>query len=337
MLSFAYPWFGLLAPLPLLVWFALPPHAERRAGLRVPFFDRLARLSGEQPYSGGVVARRHRGRLLLLTLAWLLTLAALARPQWIEPPLHREVPTRDLLVLVDLSGSMDTKDFVDASGKTVDRLTAVKQVLDDFLSRRKGDRVGVVVFGDAPFALVPFTTDLELCRAMLRDTDVGMAGPRTAFGDAIGLGIGLFAKRVKAKTIIALTDGNDTMSKVPPAEAARVAKDKGIVIHTVAVGDPQAAGEEKLDEAALKEVADTTGGGFFRALDRAQLADIYRRLDEIETRHIDTVSFRPRRDIYWVPVAGMLVLSMLAQALYLLRRYRHRETTEPVPTAEALR
>lgn len=321
MLSFAYPWIALLAPLPLLVWFALPPHVERRAGLRVPFFDRLVRLSGQKPYSGGIVARRHVGRLLVLTAVWLLTLAALARPQWIEPPLHHDLPTHDLLVLVDLSGSMDTKDFTDASGRTVDRLTAVKQVLDDFLLRRKGDRVGVVVFGDAPFALVPFTTDLELCRAMLRDTAVGMAGPRTAFGDAIGLGIGLFAKStVKAKTIIALTDGNDTMSKVPPAEAARVAKDKGIVIHTVAVGDPQAAGEDKLDEAALKEVANTTGGGFYRALDRTQLADIYRRLDEVETRKVDTVSFRPRRDIYWVPLAAALALALLVQAIGLIRR-----------------
>lgn len=321
MLSFAYPWIALLAPLPLLARLLLPAYAKRRTGLRVPFFDRLARLSGQEPFAGGVVARRQVGRLIVLVLAWLLTLAALARPQWIEPPLHRDLPTRDLLVLVDLSGSMDTKDFVDASGRTVDRLTAVKQVLDDFLSRRKGDRVGVVVFGDAPFALVPFTTDLELCRAMLRDTAVGMAGPRTAFGDAIGLGISLFARStVKAKTIIALTDGNDTMSKVPPAEAAGVAKDKGIVIHTVAVGDPQAAGEDKLDEAALKEVADKTGGGFFRALDRVQLADIYRRLDEIETRRIDTMSFRPRRDVYWVPLAAMLSLTLIAQAFGLARR-----------------
>ncbi len=322
MLSFAYPWIVLLAPLPLLAWFALPPHAERRIGLRVPFFDRLTRLSGQQSYAGGLVARRNLGRLLVLTTVWLLMLAALARPEWIEPPLHHDLPARDLLVLVDLSGSMDTRDFTDTSGKTVDRLTAVKQVLDDFLSRRKGDRVGVVVFGDAPFALVPFTTDLELCRTMLRDTAVGMAGPRTAFGDAIGLGIGLFAKStVKAKTIIALTDGNDTMSKVAPVEAAHVAGDKGIVIHTIAVGDPQAAGEDKLDEAALKEVATATGGGFYRALDRVQLADIYRRLDEVETRKIDTVSFRPRRNVYWVPLAAALVLVLLTQAIILARRH----------------
>ncbi|KUL94622.1 membrane protein [Bosea sp. WAO] len=331
MLAFAYPWLALLAPLPL-IWLGLPAHAERRAGLRVPFFDQLARLSGQKPFEGGVVTRRGGARFAVLAATWLLALAALARPQWIDPPLHRDLPTRDLLLLVDLSGSMDTKDFVDQSGQTVDRLTAVKQVLDDFLSRRKGDRVGVVVFGDAPFALVPFTTDLELSRAMLRDTAVGMAGPRTAFGDAIGLGIGLFARStVKARTIIALTDGNDTVSKVPPAEAARVAKDKGIVIHTVAVGDPTAAGEDKLDEAALKEVASTTGGGFFRALDRAQLAQIYQRLDEIETRRIDTVSFRPRRDIYWIPLAAGLVLTLLAQGLQLAWRHRRDHASARSP------
>lgn len=333
-LAFAYPWFALLTPLPFAIWWLLPAHASRRTGLRVPFFDRLVALSGARPQIGGVIAPRKRVPLAALILCWLLVLAALARPQWIEPPLHQDRPTRDLLLLVDLSGSMDTKDFVDASGKTVDRLTAVKQVLDDFLSRRKGDRVGVVVFGDAPFVLVPFTTDLDLSRAMVGDTVVGMAGPRTAFGDAIGLGIGLFDhSTVKAKTIIALTDGNDTASKVPPAEAAAVAKDRGIVIHTVAVGDPTAAGEDKLDEDALKHVASVTGGGFYRALDRAQLSDIYRRLDEIETRKIDTVSFRPKRDIYWVPLAALLVLSMLTQAIMLLRHRVRRDPSSAVARA----
>src|SRR6478752_4198575 len=207
-LTFAYPWLALITPLPIAVWLLLPAHASNRTGLRVPFFGRLATLSGQTPHLGGVITPRRTLPLFVLILCWLLAVAALARPQWIEPPLHQDRPTRDLLLLVDLSGSMDTKDFVDASGKTVDRLTAVKQVLDEFLSRRKGDRVGVVVFGDAPFVLVPFTTDLELSRALLRDTVVGMAGPRTAFGDAIGLGIGLFARStVKARTIIALTDG----------------------------------------------------------------------------------------------------------------------------------
>lgn len=323
MLTFSYPWLVVLAPLPLLAWWLLPAHVTSHAGLRVPFFARLLALTGRNPHAGGLVAPRSVPRLATLVACWLLALAALMRPQWIEAPLHRDQPTRDLLLLVDLSGSMDTKDFTDASGRTVDRLTAVKAVLDDFLSRRKGDRAGVVVFGDAPFALVPFTTDLDLCRAMLRDIVVGMAGPRTALGDAIGLGIGLFDRStVKAKTIIALTDGNDTASQVPPTEAARVAKDKGIVIHTVAIGDPATVGEDKLDETALKDVASATGGGFFRALDRDELARIYDRLDGIETRRIDTVTFRPRKDIYWVPLAAALLVSLLAQAVHLLLRGR---------------
>lgn len=332
MLSFLYPWMVLLAPAPLLVWLLAPPHVETRQALRAPFVQRLARLTGQQPHAGGGVTSRGLGRLMALTLVWLLTLAALARPQWIEPPLRREQPTRDLLLLVDLSGSMDTRDFTDAAGRKVDRLTAVRQVLDDFLARRQGDRVGVVVFGDAPFTLVPFTTDLDLSRVMLGEMAVGMAGPRTALGDAIGLGVNLFANsKVKARTIIALTDGNDTMSSVPPVEAARVARDRGIVIHTVAVGDPQAAGEDRLDEAALKEVATTTGGGAYRAMDREGLAQIYDRLDAIETRRVDVVSFRPRRDIYWAPLGGALVVSLLAQGVMLLARRRRPALASAAP------
>lgn len=315
MLSFAYPWLALLLLLlPLLVHYAVPGHRESRPGVRVPFFGKLVTLTGQEPQAGVVVGRRSWSRTVILGLCWLLAVGALMRPQWIEPPLHRDQPARDLLLLVDLSGSMETTDFTDAGGAKVDRLTAVKQVLDQFLSKRQGDRVGVVVFGNAPFVLVPFTTDLDLCRGLVQEMQVGMAGPRTAFGDAIGLGINLFAKStVPAKAIIALTDGNDTASGVPPAEAAHIAKDKGIVIHTVAVGDPTAAaGEDKLDEKALEDVATTTGGGYYRAMDREQLADIYRRLDQIETRKVDTVTFRPKTDLFWMPLAALALLSMLA-------------------------
>jgi Ca-activated chloride channel family protein len=325
MLSFAYPWLALLLPLPFLVHYLAPGLQVTRSGLRVPFFGKLAALTGQQPRAGVVVSRRSFWRSAILGLCWLLAVGAVMRPQWIEPPLHHDQPARDLLLLVDLSGSMDTADFTDASGAKVNRLTAVKQVLDDFLSRRQGDRVGVVVFGDVPFTLVPFTTDLDLCRRLVQEMQVGMAGPRTAFGDAIGLGINLFAKStVPAKTMIALTDGNDTTSRVPPVEAGLVARDKHIVIHTVAVGDPTAAGEDKLDEKALQDVAGTTGGGYYRAMDREQLADIYRRLDEIETRKVDTVTFRPKTDLFWMPLAAMTLLSMLAQAVRLARLPRRR-------------
>ncbi|MBP2312644.1 VWA domain-containing protein [Azospirillum soli] len=335
MLTLAYPWLLLLLPLPWIVHRMVPPHIEPRPAVRVPFFSALVALTGATPRGEAVVAGRSVWRTAVLILCWCLSVAALARPQWIEPPLHRDRPARDLLLLVDLSGSMATRDFTDASGATVDRLTAVKQVLDDFLSRRDGDQVGVVVFGNAPFTLVPFTADLGLCRRLVQEMQVGMAGPRTVFGDAIGLGITLFEhSTVPAKTMIALTDGNDTASRVPPAEAARVARDKAITIHTIAIGDPTAVGEDALDEKALQDVAGTTGGGFFRALDRNQLADVYRRLDAIETRKVDTVSVRPKTDLFWVPLAALTILSMAAEAFGLLPRLRRRPAFEGVGAAD---
>ena len=254
-------------------------------------------------------------------LVWLLVLGALARPQWLEPPLTRDVPTRDLLLLVDLSGSMGQEDFTNAVGNTVDRLTAVKEVLGDFLVRREGDRVGLVVFGDAPFLQAPFSTDLGLSRRLLDETAIGMAGARTAFGDAIGLGISLFDNSdAPAKTIIALTDGNDTKSQVPPIEAARVAKERDIRIHTVAIGDPTTVGEEKLDTETLRAVAQGTGGSYFFAGDRAQLAGIYAALDKVETRQVKVISHRPRNDLFFWPLLAALLLSIGDKALLLLRR-----------------
>lgn len=319
-LVFAYPWLGLLWPLPALVYWLAPPYESRRPALRVPFFAALRHIAGAEPREGAGVSPRGLWRSLALFICWTLALLALTRPQWTLPPVHHEKPARDLLLLVDLSGSMDTRDFTDAAGDKVTRLAAVKQALDDFLARRQGDRVGLVVFGDAAFTLIPFTADLQLARRMLGEMQVGMAGPKTAFGDAIGLGVNLFsASSAPAKTMIALTDGNDTGSRAPPAQAALIAKDRGIVIHAIGVGDPTAAGEEKLDEAALRDVAATTGGGYYRALDRDELEGVYRRLDEIEARKVETVSFQPRLELYWLPLAALALLSMAAQALRLVR------------------
>jgi len=214
-----------------------------------------------------------------------------------------------------LSGSMNQQDFTNKAGQKVDRLAAVKEVLGDFLERRKGDRVGLVVFGDAPYLQAPFSTDLGLSRGLLDECQVGMAGPRTALGDAIGLGVNLFDESdAPAKTMIALTDGNDTKSQVPPVEAARVAAQRGIHIYTVAIGDPTTAGEDKLDEQSLRDVAKTAGGSYFFAGDRKQLENIYNDLDKIETRQVKTVSHRPRQELYYWPLAAALLVSMLYRA-----------------------
>lgn len=313
MLTFAHLWIFALLPLPWLLRVILPPRPVSEVAVRVPFGARIqAARGGESPARRST---RRGGAHILSASLWLLVLAALARPQWLEPPVTRDLATRDLLLLVDLSGSMGEEDFTNASGARVDRLSAVKEVLGDFLTRRKGDRVGLVVFGDAPFLQAPFSTDLELSRRLLEETAIGMAGPRTAFGDAIGLGVTLFDQSdAPAKTIIALTDGNDTKSQVPPVEAARVAHQRGIRIHTVAIGDPATVGEEKLDEATLREVARTAGGSYFFAADRGQLAGIYAELDRIETREVKLISHRPRRDLYYWPLLAALLLSFAGKA-----------------------
>lgn len=307
-LTFAMPWAFWLLPMPMIVWWLMPPRSVGRVAVRVPFAARLRRSGVESVVSS---SPRTVAKWLLPTFVWLMVMVALARPQWLEPPVERTIPTRDLLLLIDLSASMDQPDFTDAAGNAIDRLSAAKEVLGEFLSRREGDRVGLVVFGNSPFLQVPFTTDLELCRKLLDETAVGMAGPRTALGDAIGLGIGLFENNeTPNKTIITLTDGNDTSSAVPPIEAAKVAQDREITIHTVAMGDPTTVGEEKLDLEALQAVATRTGGLSFLAMNRAELEQIYARLDENESREIQTVSHRPKRDLYFWPIAAALVASL---------------------------
>ena len=320
MLTLAHPWLLALLPLPLLLWRLWPAPRETRQGLVVPFLARLAEHSGQRPTPGAVIPRSGLWRWALLLFCWVCSLLALARPQLIEPPITREIPVRDMLLAVDLSGSMETKDFKGAKGETVDRLTAVKEVLDDFLAKREGDRVGLIFFGSAPFVQAPFTEDLNVCRQLLDEAQVKMAGPQTAFGDALGLAINVFDRgTAKDRVLIALTDGNDTSSHVPPVKAAQIAHDKGIVIHTVAVGDPKAAGEDALDENTLKEVASTTGGSYAHATDGKQLDEIYDKLDKLETRKAQAISHRPRRDVYWWPLAVAVVFSVLFHALGLLK------------------
>lgn len=310
MLNFAHAWILWLAPLPLLVWRLAPAWIRPRPAVRVPFLSRLLDAGGQASDESS------RGRMTWAVrwVVWLLLLLAVARPEWLEPPIERVLPARDLLLLVDLSGSMEHEDFTSASGETVDRLTAVKEVLGDFLVQREGDRVGLVVFGTSPFLQAPFTTDLPLCRQLLDETAVRMAGPRTALGDAIGLSIKLFEESdAPTRTIIVLTDGNDTSSSVAPIEAAKVARDRGITIHTIAIGDPTTVGEEAIDEQALRTVSQSTRGEYFLAMNRQELQGVYQRLDEVETREVQTISHRPRRDLYFWPLAAALLCTLAAR------------------------
>ena len=308
-------WF-LLLPLPWLVAWYWPAYRERRVTVRVPFLDRLACLTGQSLDASPRASSVSRGQLVLNWLVWILIVVALARPQWLEEPLTRTLPARDLLVAVDLSGSMDTEDFTDTEGRQVDRLSAVKQVLRDFLARREDDRIGLIVFGSAAFVQLPFTADKEAVQQMLDETTVRMAGPKTMLGDAIGLAITLFERsEVPERLMIVLTDGNDTGSQVPPVRAAEIARDRDVLIHTIGVGDPTTVGEEALDETALKAVASATGGSYFHAANREELEQIYARLDELAPRKVETISHRPRRDLFHWPLAAAVLLTLLYHGL----------------------
>ena len=335
MTVFAYPWVLWLLPLPILVRWLLPPLKDSREAVRVPLFDVMVQSLGAEPSKGAVVRKRGFWQIILYAVCWITVVAASARPQRLEPPIVRQIPTRDLLLVIDLSGSMETEDFVNAGGTSVDRLTAVKEVLDEFLAKREGDRVAMIVFGTGAFVQIPFTQDLDVCRELLDQTAVRMAGPRTSFGDAIGLGITLFQRsELEDKVMIALTDGNDTGSKVPPAEAAEIAADNGIVIHTIGVGDPTSAGEELLDEKALGDVADATGGTYFYAADRQQLAGIYAQLDKMSQREVETISHRPKRDLFHFPMAGLLVISLCFLSAKAIRTRPGRSITSTVDAGD---
>jgi Ca-activated chloride channel family protein len=321
MFTLAHPWLLLLIILPPILRLIIPPYRETRQAVRVPWFQRMANVLNQNPADGAAIAETKTPVLAFLCLLWILIVLALARPQFLEAPISKVLPTRDLMLLVDLSGSMETADFTNVAGESVDRLTAVKEVLDDFLTRREGDRVGLIVFGNAAFVQVPFTQDLEATRQLLSETAVRMAGPRTAFGDSIGLGITLFERsEVEQRVMIALTDGNDTGSKVPPAQAAKIARDNDIIIHVIGVGDPTATGEEKLDEEALITVASTTGGRYFHAANRDELQEIYSELDRIDVREIESESYRPRTDLFHWPLAAFMILWLLFHAAFLVRR-----------------
>lgn len=326
MIEFAVPYAFLLLLAPVLVFWLAPPYREAKSSVQVPFFRALADLSGETPRAGAVILQRSLAQRILLPLAWLLLVVALARPELVGAPLERTKSARDLMIAADLSGSMSTADFVTETGETINRWQAVKQVLRDFVARRSHDRLGLIVFGDAAYLQAPFTADHEAWLTLLDEAEIGMAGQSTKFGDAIGLAIKLFEKsETENRVLIVLTDGNDTASRVPPVDAARVAAAKGIKIYPIAIGDPATIGEEAIDIATLERVSSETGGAFFQALDRDELEGIYGEIMRLEPEQYETIVHQPRTSLHHYPLAGLLVallLMWLAKTLGAINRRR---------------
>ncbi len=324
MIELAHPWALVLVVLPVVMRLA-PAYRESRDSVRVPFFDKLVELSEERPQTGAMILTRDRAQRFLVNFMWLCLVLAAAKPQWIGPPIEQQKSGRDLMIAVDLSGSMETRDFTLPDGQTVDRLQAVKQVLEELTDQRASDRLGLIVFGNAAFLQTPFTDDHEVWAQLLKETEIGMAGQSTVFGDAIGLAIKLFQESDSDnRVLIILTDGNDTGSTVPPVDAAKVAATQDIRIYTIAIGDPTSVGEEALDMETIERVSEVSGGQDFQALDREELRRAYEAIGELEPDLYETISFRPRQSLHWVPLGIVSVLYTIyhLSQIWLSRRRR---------------
>ncbi len=322
MFHLAWPWVFLLLPFPWLAHRLLPPAPAAQGAIRVPYFERLATAAadsrGSPPW-----------RWAWLLAIWLLLLAAAARPQWLGELDRVPASGRSLMLAVDVSGSMKTRDL-ELDGAASDRLSVVKTLGADFLARRTGDRVGLILFGSNAYLQAPLTFDRDTVGTLLEEALIGIAGERTAIGDAIGLAI----KRLRdldadQRVLVLMTDGANTAGNVDPAEAARLAAEVGLRIHTVGIGaermlvrgllgarevNPSA----DLDEELLTEIAGLTGGRYFRAADSAALEDIYVELDSIEPVPQAERAAREVAEYFQWPLAAALLIALLGPAGRLL-------------------
>ena len=325
MIHFEWPWVAILIPLPLLVRQLLKPvDIKEDAALRVPFlyeFTQQGQRSRSQPYS--------KKLLLLAVLTWLFFVLAAMRPQWLGEFVEIPVSGRDLMLAVDLSGSMEERDFI-INDEQVDRLTATKWVAGQFIERRVGDRLGLILFGEQAYLQTPLTFDRQTVKTLLYESAIGLAGQSTAIGDAIGLAVKRLRERdEQSRVLILLTDGANTAGAVQPLAAAELAAREGLKIYTIGIGademivrsifgsrrvNPSA----ELDEKTLRAIADKTGGQYFRARDTQELEQIYAILDQLEPIEKDVQRFRPQSALFFWP----LTVGMLFSVLLLLWRYR---------------
>lgn len=316
MFEFAWPWLLVLLPLPWLVSRYLPAEqVEGQSALKVPFLEDFS-----EPSALPVIVSRS-WLMYLAVLAWVCLVLAVARPLWVGDPLEHAVSGRDLLLAVDVSGSMQEKDF-NLNGQAVDRLTAIKALAGEFIERRQGDRLGLILFGTRAFWHVPLTFDRSTVRTLLNEAFIGITDddPQTSIGDAIGLAVKRLQSQPAAnRVLILLTDGANTAGELTPLKASELAATAGLKIYSIGVGADEMLvrglfGSQRvnpsvdLDEATLTAIASVTGGQYFRARSTQELAQIYAVLDQIEPVEKDPHYFRPQRELFIWPLAVALLL-----------------------------
>lgn len=320
MFEFAWPWAFLLAPLPWLLRLLLPVADSGEAALKISFLSELEGLSGRRARAS-LPAWRQQAPFALL---WLLLLLATARPEWIGEPLPLPASGRDLLLAVDVSGSMEQRDM-QWDGEEVSRLELVKQLFGDFIEDRQGDRVGLILFGSRAYLQSPLTFDRHTVRVWLDEALINIAGPQTAIGDAIGLAVKRLRQRpADSRVLVLITDGANNGGEIEPRTAARLAAEEQVKIYTIGIGaDPQQSGIMgmlglspgiDLDEATLIDIAEATGGSYFRARTSEELQDIEAALDHLEPAAQLPTRARPALALYGWPLGAALLFSLLLVA-----------------------
>lgn len=313
MFHLAWPWMALLLPLP---WILLRVRRAAEPGGTALYLPFAASVTA--PTASPTLPR---GLLALLAAIWGLLVLAAMRPQWLGHPLPVPTNGRQIMLAIDCSGSMATQDMGGAS-----RLEVVQIVAGRFIARRQGDQIGLILFGTRPYLQAPLTTDIATVRQFLDEAVVGIAGPQTAIGDAIGLAIKELRRRqrtagapVHQSVLILLTDGGNDAGVIPPLEAARLAAETGLRIFTIGVGARARqslfgfnSGNTDLDVGLLKKIASITGGEYFRATNPEALQTIYRRINQLEPSAGHKQWLRPAAEWFTWPLALALLLSVPA-------------------------
>lgn len=311
MFEFTYLWMFFLFPLPFLARYFLSEAQRSYSQIWLPLAQGLSQQQTQ--------VTNHRFTQLIPWLAWLLLLCALAKPVWFDEPIRLQQESRDMIVSLDLSGSMAEEDMP-LNGKTVDRLTLVKNLLNDFIASRQGDRLGLILFADHAYLQTPLTFDLNTIKQMVWESELGLVGRKTAIGESIGLAIKRFVEnKNEQRVLILLTDGANTAGVIDPIQAAQQAAKNNITIYTIGIGADEMLrksfwGTQRvnpsadLDEETLTEIAKATGGQYFRARSQQELEKIYNKLNALEPIKSDYLEFRPEKNLFYWPLSFALLI-----------------------------
>jgi len=322
-LEIQHIWVFYLLPLPIIVWFVIPAFQNKNKALFSPAYSNIKRLLDSKEISLNKSQEQKWYKWVMMMLIWSLLLTALSSPQLVGIPDKKVINSRNFLIVADLSLSMAERDWPTDNGK-VTRWEGVKSVLKDFVKSREGDRMGLVFFGSQAYTQAPFTTDLNLVNAMMDDVAVGMAGQMTSIGNAIAKGVEMFQKdSIKYKVMLVLTDGVDSGSDILPLDASQIASQDSITIYTLGIGQ-KGAGSYELDENTLRDIAEITGGKYFKADDEGSLEAITEILNKYEPMEYEEDSYKPVTLLYYYPLGLAYLLLMfyyfIAVFVRLIRR-----------------